>query len=404
MRVLRAGLTMFAVSLVANAARAQSIAPSSYLYLWTGSADSTKPDFLAVVDVKPNSPTYGKLVTTVPVPGRNNEPHHSEHELATDGRLFVNGFGSGKSWIFDVSSPAAPKIANSFGDVQGMMHPHSFLRMPNGHVLATFQMRHANGKMMPGGLAEMTTDGTVIRTANAMAAGVDPNIRPYSAAIMPKIDRVLTTTTDMDGKIETNEVQLWRLSDLTLLKTFKLPNGPRGDEGVATAEPRLLADGKSLLVSTFSCGLYHVTGLDTPNPKATLVSSFPTVKDAYCAIPSIVGNYYIVTVPALNAVVSLDISNPAKPREVSRMTLGKGDVPHWLSVEPNHQRVVVTGYKGMEHRVVIATFNEKTGQIAIDNRFKEAGAKEPGFFMDNKSWPHGGNAKGNPHGAVFSRQ
>ncbi len=378
-------------------------APSRYLYLWTASADTTKPDFLAVVDVAPQSPTYGKLVTTVPVPGRNNGPHHTEHELSTSGRLFANGFDSGQSFIFDLSQPAAPRIAKQFGDVQGMMHPHSFLRLPNGNVLATFQMRHAGSKSLPGGLAELTNAGAVVRTANANVPGVDPRVRPYSAAIMPAIDRVFTTTTDMDGKDEINDVQIWKLSDLSLLKTFKLPNGPRGNEGALTAEPRLLPDGKSLLVSTFNCGLYHVSGIDTPNPVAKLVASFPQKPKTSCAIPSIVGHYYVVTVPAYSAVVSLDIADPLHPKEVSRVALGADEVPHWLSVEPNHQRIVVTGYAGMQHRVVMLTFNEQTGQLALDARFRDAGAKVPGFFMDNKTWPHGGSAKGIPHGAVFSR-
>lgn len=376
---------------------------SEYLYLWTASADSTRPDFLAVVDARRTSPRYGRLVTTVPVPGRANWPHHTEHQLYGDGTLFVNGFDKGRSWIFDVRNAAAPRIATSFGDVNGMMHPHSFVRLPNGNVLATFQMRHDAKGMFPGGLAEITPQGKVVRTASANVKGVDPRVRPYSAAIMPAIDRVFTTTTDMDGKDELNDVQLWRLSDFTLLSTFKLPNGPRGNEGALTAEPRLLQDGTSLLVSTFNCGLYLVKGLDTPRPSATLVSSFPQKPKTSCAIPAIVGSYYLVTVPAWSAVVSLDISDPSHPREVSRVTLGKDEVPHWLSVEPNQRRVVVTGYEGMQHRVLMLDFDVRTGKLAIDTRFAEPGAKTPGFFMENKTWPHGGTAKGIPHGAVFSR-
>ncbi|MBY0488817.1 MAG: selenium-binding family protein [Gemmatimonadaceae bacterium] len=401
--LLSSALAACAIAPVALRAQAKPAAPSRYLYLWTASADTTLPDFLAVVDVAPQSPTYGKLVTTVPVPGRANWPHHTEHELAADGRLFANGFDGGKTFIFDLKTPAAPSLFRTFGDVQGMMHPHSFLRLANGNVLATFQMRHANGKTLPGGLAELTNTGAVVRTANANGPGVDPRVRPYSAAIMPTIDRVFTTTTDMDGKDEINDVQLWKLSDLTLLKTFKLPNGPRGNEGALTAEPRLLPDGKSLLVSTFNCGLYHVSGLDTPNPTAKLVASFPQKPKTYCAIPSIVGHYYVVTVPAYSAVVSLDIRDPLHPKEVSRVAFGKDDVPHWLSVEPNHQRIVVTGYAGMQHRVMMLTFNEQTGQLALDTRFREPASGTPGFFMDNKTWPHGGSAKGIPHGAVFSR-
>ena len=164
-----------------------------------------------------------------------------------------------------------------------------------------------------------------------------------------------------------------------------------------------MADGKTLLVSTFNCGLFLVEGLADDKPSGRLVASFPQKKGTYCAIPVIAGHYYLVTVPAWNAVVSLDISNPAAPREVSRVSLGADDVPHWIAISPDQRRVVVTGYQGMQHKVVIARFDAATGQLSWDTRFRENGATEPGFRMDDKTWPHGGTAKGIPHGAVFSR-
>ena len=382
---------------------AQATASSRYLYLWTGSTDTTKRDFLAVLDADPKSARYGKLLTTVPVPGQHNGPHHSEHEMPADGRLFVNGFASGQSFIFDMKDPAHPKLDGQFGDVRGMMHPHSFLRLPNGNLLATFQMQHDSLGMAPGGLAELTNRGAVVRTVSDDRAGVDRLIRPYSAAIVPRLDRVVTTTTDMDGESPVRAVQVWRLSDLALLSTIDLPNGPRGHEGEFTAEPRLLGDGKTVLVSTFSCGLYLLAGIDGPAPSARLVSSFPEKKGTSCAIPVIAGHYYLVTVPAWSAVVSLDISNPAMPREVSRVVLGKDDVPHWISIEPNHKRVVITGYAGMKSRVVLANFDETTGKLSLEKRFRDAGASTAGVRMDNKAWPHGDSGAAIPHGAVFSR-
>jgi hypothetical protein len=171
-----------------------------------------------------------------------------------------------------------------------------------------------------------------------------------------------------------------------------------------TAEPRVLADGRTVLVSTFTCGLYLMEGLEGETPSGRLVASFPRKEGTYCAIPIVAGRYYLVTVPAWNAVVSLDISNPAAPHEASRVTLGPDDVPHWISMSPDRRRVVITGYGGMRHRVMIARFDSATGRLAIDERFREAGATQPGFRMDDKTWPHGGNAKGIPHGAVFSRR
>ena len=381
---------------------AQSKASSDYLYAWTGSADSTQPDFLAVFDVRPSSATYGRLITTVPVPGHRNRPHHTEYQMPADGLLFANGFATGQTFIFDTKNPTHPKIAEQFGDVAGMMHPHSFVRLPNGNVLGTFQMQHDSLGLEPGGIAELTNHGRLVRWTSANAAGVNPAVRPESAVIVPKLDRIVTTTTDMDGKSQIPTVQVWRLSDMKLLQTFDLPQGPRGDEASMTAEPRLLADGQTVLVSTFSCGLYILSGLDGATPSGQLVSSFPRKKGTYCAVPVIAGHYYLVTVPAWSAVVSLDISNPAAPKEISRLTLGENDIPHWIAIEPNHQRVVITGYGDLAHRIVMAKFDEKTGQLTLDSQFRDEAAAVAGVHTDNKAWPHGGTAAGVPHGAVFA--
>jgi len=395
-------LAAFVAICSARALPAQALTSSDYLYLWSGSADSTQPDFLAVLDVRPIASGYGKLVATVPVPGRRNIPHHIEHEMSAHGRLFANGVGSGRSFVFDVHDPARVRVERQFGDVAGLMHPHSFLRLPNGNVLATFQMQHDSLGVAPGGLVELTKEGTLVRSSTADLSGVDRRIRPYSAAIVPRLDRIVTTTNDMMGEEPVRAVQLWRLSDLKLLRTFDLPHGPHSDEAAFTAEPRLLADGRTVLVSTFNCGLYLLHGLDAGEPSGALVASFPQLAQSSCGIPVIAAHYYLVSVPAWHAVVSLDVSDPSHPREVSRLVLGPTDVPHWISLEPNHQRVVITGYGSLERRVVMASFDERTGRLALDPRFRDAGATEPGVRMEGKSWPHGGRGAAIPHGAVFS--
>ena len=235
-------LTLVACSPAADTTTAPR---TDYLYLWSASSDSTQPDFLAVLDVTEDSARYGRLVTTLPVPGLRNGPHHTEHEMPADGQLFANGFGSGKSFIFDLTDGAKPRIAGGFADVEGYMHPHSYLRLPNGNVLATFQMRHDSSGMSVGGIAEVTPAGQVVRTSSASAPGIDPQTKVYSAGIVPALDRIVTTTTDMDADYPgSRQLQIWRLSDLKVLHTIKLPDGPKGGEGLLSAEPRVLGDGR----------------------------------------------------------------------------------------------------------------------------------------------------------------
>ena len=368
---------------------------SHYLYLWTGSVDSTAPDYLAVVDVRPDTGRYGALVAALPVPGLANGPHHTEHALAADRQLFANGFKGGRTFIFDLREPAAPKLAGEFEDQAGYFHPHSFLRLPSGNILSTFQMHHGTTGMTPGGLVEMTPAGVGLRWSSAMGPGVPSGLRPYSGAIVPALDRVVTSTTDMDEKnpYEANQVQIWRLSTLELLHTITLPQGPLGEEADLTAEPRLLADGRTVLVSTFNCGVYLLEGIDGDAPSGRLVSAFPRAKGTYCAVPVVAGRYWIAAVAAMHAVVSLDISDPAHPREASRLVFGEGDQPHWLSLEPNTRRVVITGYGDLAGRALLATFDSATGALALDTRFRENGATVPGWRLQG----------GVPHGAVFSR-
>lgn len=314
--------------------------------------------------------------------------------MASDGLLIANGFGTGQSFVFDLNTPTAPRIVKQFGDLAGYSHPHTFERLPNGNVLATFQMAHDSAGMRPGGLVEMTTQGEVLRSSSSFGVGVPRGVRAYSALPVPALDRIISTTTDMDDTNPNiaNQIQVWRLSDLKLLHTFTLPQGPLGDEANFTAEPRLLADGRTVMVSTFNCALFLLDGLEGDTPSGRLVSTFPRGKDVYCAIPVVVGSHYLVTVPSIPAVVSLDISNPASPREVGRATLGEGDVPHWISLEPNTKRVVVTGYGKLANRVVLLNYDSATGSLAVDKRFREEGATRAGFRID-----------GGPHGAVFSR-
>jgi hypothetical protein len=395
-----------ATLLTASSASTRAPVPSSdYLYLWASSADSAGPDFLAVYDVRdrPGSDAYGLLVTTLPVPGGEHRTHHTEHDLAADRQLFANEFASGQSYIFDLSTPTAPRLVKQFGALGALMHPHSFWRLPNGNVLSTFQMQHDAQGVAPGGLAELTPRGDVIRTASSNGVGIDRRIRPYSAAVLPAIDRAVVTTTDMNNRDSTRALQLWRLSDLSLQQTIELPNGPRGNEGYLSAEPRVLRDGRTVLVSTFNCGLYLIGDVAAAKPTAQLVASFPQKVGTSCAVPVVAGHYYLITVPAWSAVVSLDISDPMHPREVSRVTLGSDDVPHWIGIEPNHQRVVITGYRAMKTRVVMARFNATTGMLTLDERFRAAGGAEPGLRMEGITWPHGGSGAAVPHGAVFSR-
>ena len=380
----------------AQGQNSRRIASSPYLFIWAGDDDRKQSDFLAVIDVRPNSKRYGQIVTTLPIGVSNTVPHHTEHEMPAGGILFANGFGAGQTFRFDLSSPTKPHLLDSFGAAGEYMHPHSFVRHPNGNVLATFQMRGHNNEE-PGALAEIDPKGRVLRVADAADPKVEKFIRPYSLAVVPALDRIVTSSSDMDEKDISHVVQIWRYSDFKLLKSIYL----QGAAGVDPAEPRVLSDGRTVLVSTFTCGLYRITNLEGENPSAEFVHFFGGQE---CALPVVAGNFWVQTVSDARALVSLDVSNPAKPVEVSRLVLGEKDYTHWIALEPNGERIVISGGSGtLKSRVLIAKINSKTGKLSLDEAFREKGSKEAGINFDRELWKHGKHGKAIPHGAIFSR-
>lgn len=195
-------------------------------------------------------------------------------------------------------------------------------------------------------------------------------------------------------------MQVWRLSDLHLLKTVTLPNN-KDRHNEDPAEPRLLPGG-SVYVNTFRCGLYKVKGLDTVETTAELVYSFQGGDNMHtmCAVPVIVGHYWIQTVGSIPGLVVLDISNSDKPVEVSRLVLdSRFPMPHWLAADRKSDRLVVTGDEGSW--VLVTKIDPKTGKLSLDESFHEPDATTAGISFDRQQWRHGKTGPAIVHGALF---
>jgi hypothetical protein len=142
-RFLFAVTIIFCIVYVPARSHAQKTAvPDDFLFVWTGDAGLKGNDFLAVIDADPSSASYGKLVTTLATDQQTMRAHHTEYTMPASGMLFANDHDSGRTFIFDVRDPLHPSSVTSFADMAGYMHPHSYVRLPNGNVLATFQHAH----------------------------------------------------------------------------------------------------------------------------------------------------------------------------------------------------------------------------------------------------------------------
>jgi hypothetical protein len=377
-----------------------------YMFAWTGDSDHKGMDFLAVIDADPASATYGKLITTVVTDQMTMQVHHTEYVMPASGMLFANDHEAGRTFIFDVRDGLHPKIVTSFTDMDGYMHPHSYLRLPNGHVLATFQhthhdMQHDMSDVQmggSGGLVEIDDQGKVIRSgSSADPAFPGALLTPYSLVVLPRIDRVVSTNSSMDTENSFAGVtyQVWRLSDLKLLKTAFLDVGENRYGHVSPEEARLGPDG-AVYVQTLGCGIERISDVDKAEPRSKLVYTFP---GSFCGVPTIVGHYLVQSVPVIHGVIVVDIANGTKPVEVSRLKLSDNYFSHWTGWDAKTHRIVVTG---SGNRLYLLKFDVTSGAIQMDEAFHDAEGK-PGFNFADREWPHGWKGSGRPHGVVFSR-
>ncbi len=380
--------------------------PGHYMFVWAGDAAGQAEDFVAVIDADPASPGYGTPVASAVSGIKSQQAHHTEYWMPEDGFLFANDHMAGKTAIFDLRDPLHPALHAGFGDLGGFSHPHSYLRLPNGHVLASFQveghMHHGGteGGVMPmadvgtqggthGGLVEIDTDGHLVRavsTEDKEHAG--DLLMAYSLLPLPDLDRVVVTNSSMRGEDRNGHTyQIFRLSDLKLLSTNSF-DSPAGNYGEINPEEARRGPDGSVFVQTLGCGIERITDIAAAKPHSKLVYQFP---GSNCGVPSIVSHYLIQTVPILHSVVVIDIARPDRPVEVSRLKFDTKFEPHWTVYDPATQRLAITGYG--DSKLFLLSFESGKGALALEKTID----------LTDRSWPHGWTGTAAPHGVVFSR-
>lgn len=389
-----------------------------YLFAWAGDAAGKGEDFIAVIDADPASPDFGRLVASAASGIRTAQVHHTEYWMPQSGLLFANDHMAGRTVVMDLRDPLHPKVHATFADLGGFSHPHSFLRLPNGHVLASFQVEGqmrgmentagppvgmpvtdaGAGKNVHGGIVEIDEQGRLVRAAStADPARPDDLLMAYSLLPLPDIDRVVVTNSSMLDNDKTGHTyQIFRLSDLKRLSTNDL-DAPLGRYGELNPEEARRGPDGSVYVQTTGCGIERITGIASDEPRSRLVYQFA---GSLCGVPTIVTHYLIQSVRLTHSVVVLDLARPDHPVEVSHLALGGAFEPHWTGYDAKTRRLAVTG--GPEHRLFLLTFDPVTGAVAMDRSFHDR-AGNPGFDFDDRAWPHGWTGSAQAHGVVFSR-
>lgn len=380
----------------------------TYLYVFSGDADHSagESDFLAVIDADSASATYAHVLATVPIGAGGTMPHHTEMAMPTGGRwLFANSFMSGRTYLFDFANPLAPRIAGMLDSVPGFRMPHSFARLADGNVLATMQFGDGKSKGDPGGLALFTHEGRFVRAASSADSTFPAaSIRTYSLDVSAASDRVITTSAPMDTTSTTADVvQLWRLSDLKLLRTISFPRTSSDSSARYPFEVRFFPDGRSAMLNTYNCGFYYLSGLDGDAPALEPVLALEHPRNIGCGVPLLTGRWWIMPISNAHEFVVYDVADPRKPRRVSTLTTDSSFFPHWMSREEGSNRIVLSA-EGSQASVRMVRFDSTAGTLTWDDRFREKPDGPLGVSFDRAEWPHGKSGPAQPHGTVFSRR
>jgi len=185
---------------------AKIVGQEDYVYIWTlgqkGLGD--EQDKMVTIDVNPKSKSYGKVVHTVSVGGRN-EAHHSDF---TDDRhyLWAASLDTNKIFIFDVhTDPAKPKLHKVITDfvskTGGLVGPHTTMAMPGRMMVTALSNNQDHGGRT--GMAEYTNEGEYVATywnptddnlRGAEKSGQFADGYGYDLRFLPRLNAMFTSS------------------------------------------------------------------------------------------------------------------------------------------------------------------------------------------------------------------
>jgi selenium-binding protein 1 len=325
---------------------------AKYLFVWAGDQARSAPDFLAVVDFDENSRNYGRVITTVPLPGAGasgNEPHHVG--LSADGRVLACGGllsvlkGQKEIFFFDVSNPRAPRFISS-ADPPMSAITDEFYSLPDGGFLVTMMGGAAGAH--PGRVAEFNK-----RLELVAEFPEDPphdGFNPHGISVRPEINRMVTsdfvcpstTLHAVPGDLDLRgSIRVWQFKQRRLLRTIQIPGA------VGTIDVKLIPGDPKRRAFTAGMADDHLYLIDTDTGSIKSVFDFSTIQPG--GLPQLMrmtsdGSRLFISMNAAGKVVMFDTSNPSQPRVLKVLNLGADSGPHYIALTEDEKRLVISDY------------------------------------------------------------
>jgi selenium-binding protein 1 len=333
--------------------------PAKTLYVWAGDQRRVAPDFLAVIDFDEDSPHYGQVIRTVPVPGpggAGNEPHHchlsADKNVLACGGLLALLRGQNSIFFFDVSDARRPKFMFSTSGTLSNI-TDDFLPLNEGGFLVTQMGSHTGGT--PGRVAEF--DRNLQMIAEWPDQPPEHDFNPHGISARPDLNLMVTSDFMMPASslnvvpgdpLVRGIIRVWNLQNRSIVRTIVIPTA------LGTMDVKLIP--KDPYGRAFTAGMFDgfVYLVDTMNGTAQAVFDCETIRP-HVDVPVRGGMTQLMAMPRsgdrlifalfqAGQVGMLDISDPEHPVQAGIVSLGAGAGPHMLALTDDDKRLVVSDY------------------------------------------------------------
>jgi methanethiol oxidase len=412
-------------------ADAQKAPREEYLYVAAMRAESDvdAPDFLAVVDTRPESETYGQIVHETPMPYVGDELHHfgwNRCASACHGpdrsHLIVPGFRSSRVYVVNVAdNPLRPEIEKVIEPEElvrttGYTRPHTTHCMPGGNVVLSM-LGDADGNAA-GGFAVL--DATTFEVKGRWENGGPRPAMNYDFWYQPRKNVLVSSEfgvpnayepgfdlADVEAGRYGQQLHFWSLERRELEQTIDL-----GANGLVPLEIRWKHDPEAdegFVGAALSSTLWHFHRANGSYAAEPVVAVEPVDLDGWpIPVPGLITDLVLsLDDKALyfsnwlhGDLRRYDVSDPASPQLTGRLWLGgvlgqESDAGRPLSGGPQMLQLSYDGRRLYVTNSLLSSWDDqfypelRSYLLKVDIADDGSMAVDPDFFVDFYDRPDG---------------
>ncbi|WP_254767917.1 selenium-binding family protein [Salinilacihabitans rarus] len=322
--------------------------------LHTGT-DVDAPDFLAVVDVDPESATYREIIDRIEMPTRGDELHHfgwnacssSCHAEGLERQyLVVPGNRSSRIHVVDTADRENPELVKVIEPEEVFEHdlsaPHTVHCIPGGEIMISM-LGNADGDL-PGGFLLLDEEFEIagrFDTPGDIGMNYDywyqprRNVMVSSEWAAPSTYQPGFDLADVEAGKYGQRLNVWNWADRTVEQTIDL-----GEEGLVPLEVRFLHSPESdhaYVGAALSSNMFHLHSEDGEWRATKVIDVEPREHEDWdMPVPGLITDLlvsmddrYLFFTNWLHGEVRMyDVSDPSNPRPTDTISVGGlfGDV------------------------------------------------------------------------------